>query len=303
MTNTEDRIVTATGFSGSVLAYVCSTKNLVEELRRRHDLWPVVTAALGRTATVGAILGSSLKHSEHQVTIQIQGDGPIGKMLVVATGERTVRGYADEPHIELPLKANGKLDVGQAVGTDGSLSVIKDMGLREPYRGSVPLVSGELGEDFTYYFAISEQTPSAVSVGVLVDRDYSVKSAGGLILQVLPGATEQIVSDMETALQSLPSMTSMLDAGESLIDILQRIFGSDYKVLDEHPVHFACTCSKPRLAGILVSLGKDELVSLLEDQGQAELICHFCEEHYQFSGSELADLIQGVDERTVEESL
>lgn len=302
MNNIEDCIITATGFSGSVLAYVCSTRNLVEELRRRHDLWPVVTAALGRSATVGAILGSTLKRTDHQVTIQIQGDGPIGKILVVATGERTVRGYVDEPHIELPLKANGKLDVGQAVGHDGSLSVIKDMGMREPYRGSVPLVSGELGEDFTYYFAVSEQTPSAVSVGVLVDRDYSVKSAGGLILQVLPGATEQIVSDMEKALQTLPAMTTMLDAGDSLLGILGRVFGSDFKVLDEQLVHFACTCSKSRLAGILVSLGKDELISMLEEQGQAELICHFCEEHYQFSGSELADLIQGIDEAKEEEN-
>lgn len=296
MTITEDRIITATGYNGAVLAYAASTRELVEELRQRHDTWPVVTAALGRTATVGAIMGATLKHPHHQVTIQIHGDGPIGKILVVATGEGTVRGYAEEPHVELALKPNGKLDVGQAVGTDGSLSVIKDMGLRDPYRGSVPLVSGELGDDFTYYFAVSEQTPSAVSVGVLVDRDYSVKRAGGLILQVLPGATEEIVDLMEKSLQGLPSMTTMLDQGESLVDILKRVFGADFKVLDEQPVHFACTCSQSRLASILRSLGKDELQSILEEQGEAELICHFCEERYQFSGSDLEEMIHQIDE-------
>ncbi len=294
MTSSKDRIITALGFEGQVVAYIADTHDLVEEMRRRHDTWPVVTAALGRTATLGAILGSTLKHEKHQVTLQVQGDGPIGRILVVATGSQTVRGYADEPHIMLDLKQNGKLDVSRAVGTEGSVTVIKDLGLREPYRGSVPIVSGEIGEDFTYYFAVSEQTPSAVTVGVLVDRDYSVKRAGGLLLQVLPQTPTEVIDAMEKRLAALPSMTTMLEDGARLEDILTRVLGDDVQIVNEQSVMFACTCSKERLAGILQTLGHEELTAMREEQYGAELVCHFCGEKYQFDAFELQALIDHI---------
>ncbi len=290
MTQTRDYVVVATSRDDSILAYAATTKHVVDELQRRHDTWPVVTAALGRVATMGALLTAGLKHPEHQVTLQVQGGGPVGKIVVVATGLGTVKGYADEPHLNFPLNEFGKLDVRRAVGQQGSLYVMKDLGLREPYRGSVPIVSGEIGEDFTYYFAVSEQTPSAVAVGVLVAPDLSVLAAGGLLMQILPDASEEAIADVETGIAELPQVTNLLFQGEDPESLLRRVLGDDVKILSRRPITFACSCSKERLGRVLLSLGKQELTDLLEEQGHAELVCHFCSERYWFDNEQLREL-------------
>ncbi len=285
-----DYVLVATGREGRVLAYAAYTSSLVSELQRRHQTWPVTTAALGRVATMGALFTPTLKHENHQVTLQIQGDGPAGKIVVVATGSGTVRGYVDNPFVDLPLNAIGKLDVGEAVGHEGSLYVVKDLGLREPYRGSVPLVSGEIGEDFAYYFVMSEQVPSAVAVGVLVAPDLSVLAAGGILIQMMPDATSDDIAIVERRVAELPQVTSLLHAGEMPEDLLVHILGGDVKILAKHPIRFACTCGKERLGRILLSLGKQELTEMVEEQGQAELICHFCGGKYLFDRDELQTL-------------
>ncbi len=285
-----DYVVVATARGGQVAAYAATTRGLVEEMRRRHDTWPVVTAALGRVATVGAILTSTLKEERHQITLQVNGDGPAGRILVVATGTGDIRGYADEPHVHLPLNERNKLDVSGAVGKNGSLYVIKDLGLKEPYRGMVPITSGEIGEDFTYYFAVSEQTPSAVAVGVLVDVDLSVLAAGGILIHILPGAHDQDIAELEQILSDLPAVSSLLRDGLTPEDILYRVFPRDLRILERKEVRFQCNCGKDRLGRVLISLGKQELENLIEEQGHAELVCHFCSEKYYFSGDELKDL-------------
>lgn len=290
-----DHIVVATAKNDRVLAYAADTRELVEELRSRHDTWPVATAALGRVATVGALLTPTLKEVADQITLQVQGDGPLGKIVVVAAGDASVRGYVEEPHVDLPSNALGKLDVGRGVGQNGFLYVIKDLGLKEPYRSGVPLIAGEIGEDFTYYFAVSEQTPSVVAVGVLVDTDLSVLAAGGLLLHVLPGVDESTVAELETAISSLPSVTSLLHQGESPQDILRRLFATDLRILETRSVRFACTCGRARLANVLVTLGAKELSDMLVEQGQAELVCHFCGERYLYETDELQILIEKAE--------
>ncbi|MCY0876201.1 MAG: Hsp33 family molecular chaperone HslO [Firmicutes bacterium] len=286
----EDGIWVATALGGHALVYAAHTATLVGELQTRHDTWPVVTAALGRVATVSAMMAAGLKHADHQITVQVSGDGPIGKILVVANGQGHVRGYAVEPHVELPLNARQKLDVGGAVGTNGYLGVLKDLGLKEPYQGSVPLVSGEIGEDFTYYFAVSEQQPTAVAVGVLVNRDYSVWTAGGVIIQMLPGASEEEVVHVEKAIAELPNVTTLLRDGETPQDIVRRVFGDDVHWLDHKTVRFQCSCNRDRLERVLLSLGREELDSILEEQGEAELVCHFCGDKYHFDAQEIVAL-------------
>ncbi|MHB1630523.1 MAG: Hsp33 family molecular chaperone HslO [Bacilli bacterium] len=286
----QDYVVVATVKNGGVLAYAATTRHLVGELQRRHDTWPVVTAALGRVATMGALLTAGLKHEEHRVTLQVQGGGPIGKIVVVATGRGTVKGYADEAHVDFPLNEFGKLDVRSAVGQQGSVYVWKDLGLREPYRGSAPIVSGEIGEDFTHYFAVSEQTPSAVALGVLVAPDLSVLAAGGLLLQILPDAAEATVAYAERGIAELPQVTNLLYQGEDPESLLHRVLGDDVAILSKQPIAFSCSCSKERLGRVLLSLGKQALTDLLEEQGHAELVCHFCSERRLFDSQELCEL-------------
>ncbi|AOK90684.1 Hsp33 family molecular chaperone HslO [Paenibacillus polymyxa] len=289
MENKQDRLIRGTAMDGRVRAFAVRTTQLVEELRRRHDTHPTATAALGRTLTAGAIMGSMLKGKE-RLTIQVKGDGPIGQIVVDANAVGEVRGYVTKPHVHLPSNSMGKLDVAGAVGTEGFIHIIKDLGLKEPYRGSTPIISGELGEDFTYYFAKSEQTPSAVGLGVLVDTDNSVIVAGGFIIQLLPGLNDDEITAIENAVSSIPPVTALLDQGLELDEMLRWML-PDVRILDELDIHFQCECSRERVEKTLISLGESELEQLIEEEGQAEVVCHFCNEAYQFNKDELQNLL------------
>ncbi|AET58322.1 Hsp33 family molecular chaperone HslO [Paenibacillus terrae] len=289
MEKKQDRLIRGTAMDGRVRAFAVRTTELVEELRRRHDTYPTATAALGRTLTAGAIMGSMLKGKE-RLTIQVKGDGPIGQIIVDANAVGEVRGYVSEPHVHLPSNSMGKLDVAGAVGTEGFIHIIKDLGLKEPYRGSTPIISGELGEDFTYYFAKSEQTPSAVGLGVLVDTDNSVIVAGGFIIQLLPGLNDDEITAIENAVGSIPPVTALLDQGLELDEMLRWML-PDVRILDEMDIHFQCECSRERVEKTLISLGESELEQLIEEEGQAEVVCHFCNEAYQFNKGELQNLL------------
>lgn len=289
MEKKQDRLIRGTAMDGRVRAFAVRTTQLVEELRRRHDTYPTATAALGRTLTVGAIMGSMLKGKE-RLTIQVKGDGPIGQIVVDANAAGEVRGYVTEPHVHLPSNSMGKQDVAGVVGTEGFIHIIKDLGLKEPYRGSIPIISGELGEDFTYYFAKSEQTPSAVGLGVLVDTDNSVIAAGGFIIQLLPGLNDDEITAIENAVGSLPPVTALLDQGLELDEMLRWML-PDVRILDETDIHFQCECSRERVERTLVSLGESELTQFIEEEGQAEVVCHFCNEAYQFNKDDLQNLL------------
>jgi len=290
MDNKQDRLIRGTAMGGRVRAFAVRTTGLVEELRQRHDTWPTATAALGRTLTAAAMMGTMLK-GEEQLTIQVQGNGPIGQIVVDANAKGDVRGYVNEPHVHLPSNSMGKLDVAGAVGREGYLHVTKDLGMKEPYRGSIPIVSGELGEDFTYYFAVSEQTPSAVGLGVLVAPDNSVIVAGGFIVQLLPGLTDEEITVIEQAVGAMPPVTSLLDQGLELDEMLRR-FLPDVEILEQMDVQFQCKCSRDRVEQTLVSLGKSELEQLIEEDGKAEVVCHFCNEAYTFERDELQQILE-----------
>ncbi|MCM3750091.1 Hsp33 family molecular chaperone HslO [Paenibacillus pasadenensis] len=287
----KDYLVRGTAWGGKIRVFAARTTELVRELQQRHGTYPTASAALGRTATVGAMMGIMLK-GEERLTLQVKGDGPIGSIVVDANAKGEVRGYVDNPEAHLPSNAQGKLDVAGVVGTTGYVHVTKDLGLKEPYRGSVPIISGELGEDFTYYFASSEQTPSAVGVGVLVDVDGSVLHAGGFIIQLLPGLSDEEITRLETALGGLPHVTALLDQGETPEEILRWVVGDDLTVHETLPVGFACPCTEERVEQSLISIGEAELQSLIDEDGQAEVQCHFCNEKYTFNKPRLEKLLQ-----------
>lgn len=288
-TEKKDRLIRGTAMNGKVRAFAVRTTELVEELRRRHDTYPTATAAMGRTVTAAAMMGAMLK-GEERLSIQVKGDGPIGQIVADANAKGEVRGTVTNPHVQLPSNSKGKLDVAGAVGTTGFIHVTKDLGLKDPYRGSVPLVSGELGEDFTYYFALSEQTPSAVGLGVLVDTDSSVIVAGGFIIQLLPGLSDPEIDAIEKAVGQLPPVTSLLDQGLELEEMLRWIL-PDVKVLDEMDITFSCHCSWERVERTLISLGRDELIQLRDEGKETEVVCDFCNEVYTFGQDELNALI------------
>ncbi|MBP2898908.1 Hsp33 family molecular chaperone HslO [Escherichia coli] len=285
----KDILVRATAWGGKLRVFATRMTNIVEEMRVRHDMFPTATAALGRTSAVAAIMGAMLKGNE-RLTIQVKGDGPIGQIVVDANANGEIRGYVDHPQAHHGSNAQGKLDVAGAVGTSGNIYVTKDLGLKEPYRGSVPIVSGELGEDFTYYFTVSEQTPSAVGVGVLVDVDNSVLHAGGIIVQVMPGLSEQELEELEKAVAALPHVTTMLNQGETPEGMIKRLVGEDYTIHDEMELRFQCKCSRERVSTTLLSIGAEDLQSIIDEDGHAELVCHFCNEKYFFDQEQLEQL-------------
>lgn len=289
-----DYCIRATGLEGRIRCWSASTTLLCEEARRRHDTYPTASAALGRLLTAGVMMGLNLK-GEDTLTLRLMGDGPLGAVVVVANARGEVRGYVENPHTHLPSKSPGKLDVGGAVGKSGFLYVIKDLGLKEPYTGRVPLVTGEIGEDLTRYFAESEQTPSAVSLGVLVDTDNRVKAAGGYIVQLMPGVTEEEISQLEKNIGEIPPVSQMIAQGLTPEEIGSQVLkGMDMQVLEKHPVVFQCKCSRERLKDVLKGIGKAELESILQEQGDAELNCHFCGEKYRFGEDDLKAMIVEV---------
>lgn len=285
----QDYLIRGTAYEEKVRFFAALTTGLVEELRRRHDTWPTATAALGRAATAGVMMGAMLK-GEEKLTIQIKGNGPLGQIVIDANASGEVRGYVDNPHVHLPLNFAGKLDVAGAVGHEGTIYVIKDLGMKEPYRGSIPIISGELGEDFTYYFVKSEQTPSAVAIGVLVDTDTSVITAGGFIIQLLPGLPEEEITRIEQEIGGLSSITSLLEQGENLERIMNRLIGPLHN-LERADIRFSCKCSVERVEQMLFSLGKADLEEMKRENGGAEVVCHFCNETYTFLQEDLERMI------------
>lgn len=286
-----DYLVKALAFNGQVRAYAAKTTNTVTEGQRRHDTWPTASAALGRAMTAGVMMGAMLK-GEDKLTIKIEGDGPLSPILIDSNAKGEVRGYVNNPHIDFPLSEAGKLDVKRAVGTSGTLTVVKDIGLKDFFTGQVELVSGELGEDFTYYFASSEQIPSSVGVGVLVNPDKSILAAGGFIIQLMPGVEDETIDLIEERLQKVPPISTLIHDGASPEEILEQLFGkNEFQVLDKIPVYFKCNCSKDCFKSAIISLGTEEIASMIEEDGQADAQCHFCQQTYNFTKEELTQLL------------
>ena len=288
----EDYIVRATAADNQIRAFAATTKELVEKARAAHDTSPVATAALGRLLTGGVMMGVMMKGEKDLLTLQVKGDGPIGGITVTADSQGHVKGYVENPDVLLPANALGKLDVGGAVG-NGMLRVIKDMGLKEPYVGQVALETGELGDDLTYYFATSEQVPSSVGLGVLMEKDNTVKQAGGFIIQLMPFTDEKVIEALEKKISEVQSVTSMLNLGMTPEDILNELLGEFHPEISEKiPAEFHCDCSKKRVEKVLISLGKKELTSIINDGKPVELKCHFCNSGYTFTTEELKDILK-----------
>lgn len=288
-----DYAVRAISKSGHIRGFSAVTTDLVQEMQKRHLTLPIASAALGRTATMGALIGLTLKEPHYRTTIRVEGDGPLGKIIVDANGAGHVRGYVENPSVLLPPKENGKLDVSRAVGK-GMIYIARDLGLKEPYGGASPIVSGELAEDFTYYFTASEQTPSSVGLGVLVHRD-KILVAGGYMIQVMPEVEEEEISQLEERIGKLTGITELLHQGVSPEQLLISLMGEDTEILSRQPIEFRCTCSRKRIKSILKGLGKKEVQNMLEEDGKAEVTCHFCSEKYHFTGQDLQEILTELD--------
>lgn len=283
-----DYIVRATAANAEIRAFAATTKEMVEYSRSIHETSPIVTAALGRLLTAGAMMGSMMKGDRDLLTIQIVGDGPVGELLVTANAKAEVKGYAKVPDVMLPPNYFGKLDVGGAVGR-GFLRVIKDLGMKEPYSGQTELVSGEIAEDLTYYFATSEQVPSSVGLGVLMNKDNTVAQAGGFIIQVMPFASEETLDKLEERLKNMKSVTTLLSEGNTPEEILKQILGEmDIEYMTTLPTEYHCDCSRDRVERALISLGAEELEDMIRDGQDIETNCQFCNRHYVFTPEDLA---------------
>ena len=290
-----DQLVRAITADGMVKATAVSTRHLTERARQIHRTLPVATAALGRLLAASSMLGSALKDTGSSVTLQVKGGGPLGTILAVSDNQGNVRGTVDHPAVDLPLREDGKLNVGAAVGTDGTLTVIRDLNLKDPYVGTVALLSGEIADDLASYFVESEQIPSAVGLGVLVDRDQSVRAAGGYLIQLLPGAGEDVIAKVEGGVLAAGSVTKLLDGNPDPEAMLRTLLSDfDVEILERTPVEYRCPCTRDRMARALISLGPEELKSLIDEQGQAELTCRFCGEKRHFSRQDLEAMLDGM---------
>lgn len=287
-----DYIVRATAADGQIRAFAATTRDMVETARADHNTSPVATAALGRLLTAGAMMGIMMKGDQDLLTLQIRGDGPIQGITVTADSKGRAKGYAVNPNVILPANSVGKLDVGGAVGR-GNLRVIKDLGLKEPYTGQVELQTGEIGDDLTYYFAASEQTPSSVGLGVLMEKNNTVKQAGGFIIQLMPDTDEEVIEKLEKNLSKIDSVTSMLEYGETPETILETVlYGMDVEINETLPTSFYCNCDRERVSKALISVGKDELEKMIADKKDVELKCQFCNSSYVFRVDELKSLLK-----------
>lgn len=285
-----DYIVRATAADAQIRAFACTTKGVVETARQAHNTSPVVTAALGRLLSAGAMMGSMLKGDDDLLTLQIKGNGPMQGLMVTADSKSNVKGYAYVPDVILPANSIGKLDVAGAVG-QGTLRVIRDMGLKDPYVGQTLLQTSEIAEDLTYYFATSEQVPSSVGLGVLMERNNTVKQAGGFIIQLMPFADESVISRLEQNLSNILSVTAMLDAGNTPEQMLNQLLdGLECEILETRPTAFLCNCGRPKIEKVLISLGEKEIKEMIDEGKEIEINCQFCGKHYQFSVDELKEL-------------
>ncbi len=267
------------------------TTETVEAAHQYHQTMPVASAALGRLLTAGLLMADSLKEKDATLTLQMRGDGPLGTLVIVADANGGVKGYVANPQADLPLKENGKLDVGGGIGK-GIMGVIRDLKMKEPYVGQIPIQTGEIGDDLAYYFMQSEQIPSVVSLGVLVDRDYSIASSGGLLIQVMPGCDEKSLSKLENSIQGMMSVTEMLGQGMSPKNMIEyAMLGFDVEFLEDVPVGYRCDCCRERMERAIISLGKKEINDMVEEQGEAEIVCHFCNQAYRFEKEDLAKLL------------
>ena len=287
-----DYIVRATAAEGQICAFAATTKEMAETARKAHDCSPVATAALGRLLTAGAMMGVMMKGDKDVLTLQIKGEGPIGGLTVTADSHGNVKGYAEDPQVMLPANLAGKLDVGGAVGP-GILYVIKDLGMKEPYVGQTELQTGEIAEDLTYYFAASEQVPSSVGLGVLMEKNNTVKQAGGFIIQLMPFTDEKVIEALEAKIAQVRPVTAMLDDGMTPEQILEELLGElGLEINETLPAQFHCGCSKERVSKALVSVGAKELQSMIDDGKEIEVNCHFCNTNYSFSVDELKELLK-----------
>ena len=290
-----DRIVRAISTDGMVQAAAICSRGLTERARQIHKTLPVATAALGRTLAAASMMGNALKSDGASLTLQFKGGGPLGTVLAVSDNEGNVRGYVTNPHVDLPLRPDGKLDVGAAVGHEGTLTVIKDLHMKEPYVGTIDLLGGEIAEDVAGYFVESEQIPTACALGVLVDRDQSVKAAGGYLIQLMPGATEDTIVKVEGGIMAAGNVSAILDKDDDPEHMLRQVMSDfDLKILETCPVEYRCYCSRQRVERALISLGKDELRQILDEQGHCSMTCQFCDAVYDFSGDELKALIDSL---------
>jgi len=285
----KDYLIKAVAYDGYIRAYAIDSTNTVEEARRRHDTWATASAAMGRTLTITAMMGAMLK-GDDRLTVKVEGDGPIGAIIADGNAQGEVRGYVSNPHVDFDLNDQGKLDVSRAVGA-GNVSVTKDLGLKDFFTGNSPIVSGEISEDFTYYFAVSEQTPSAVGAGVLVNPDLSILASGGFVVQVMPGAGDEIIDKLEQHIAELPAISTLIQEGHTPEQILERLFGeAPFTILEKMDVNFHCQCSRERVETAIIGLGNDEIDAMIEEDHGAEVECHFCNEVYRLTEEDLRQL-------------
>ena len=291
-----DYCIRATAANGQIRAFAASSANLVNHAAHTHGTTPVATAALGRLLTAASIMGLMAGNDDDLITISIRGDGPLGGVLATADGLGRVKGYAHNPAVDVALKSNGKLDVSGAIGA-GVITVIKDVGLKEPYVGKLELVSGEIAEDIASYFLLSEQTPSVLALGVLVERDRSVKHAGGYLIQLMPGHDDGLILDLEDKILEFTSVTEFYSAGKTPEDVLEALLDDfGYEITQHTPIEYYCNCDKERVKGAIISLGRTELAQIIAEDGQAEVNCHFCNTQYHFGKTELTEML--LTERT-----
>ncbi|MGP6139202.1 MULTISPECIES: Hsp33 family molecular chaperone HslO [unclassified Jeotgalibaca] len=287
-----DYLIKGLAYEGQFRVYALDATETVAEAQRRHDTWSASSAALGRTMVGSLLVATTGLKGDQKMTVIINGNGLGGRIIADANGSGNVKAYIQNPHVSLPLNENGKLDVRAVVGTEGTMTVIKDLGLKEPFSGQVPIVSGELGEDFTYYMANSEQIPSAVGLSVLVDTDDSIKVAGGFMIQVMPDASDQAIASIEKNLADLPLVSRLMEKGAKPEDILHRIVGEEnVHFIEKMPVQFKCDCSHERFKNGLAAIGKEELQVIIEEDHGAEVVCQFCETKYNYSEEELTELL------------
>lgn len=292
-----DYMIRATAAGGQVRAFAATTRQMVEQARVFHNTSPVATAALGRLLTASAMMGWMMKGQDDLLTIQIKCNGPIGGLCVTADSRGMVKGYVHEPSVMLPPNAKGKLDVGGALGL-GVMSVIRDLGLKEPYVGQTHLVSGEIAEDLTYYYATSEQVPSSVALGVLMNRDNTVRQAGGFIIQMMPFAEETVISKLEKKLSGMQGITGYLDQGMTPQELLEHVLGDfDLEVLESHETGYHCNCSKERVEKAIASIGRKDIVEMIEAGEPIEVNCQFCDQHYIFTPQELTQILERSGKR------